>query len=108
MANLIVDNDHNEAQRELKGEECRLRRELKAEDQRIRRRRWHLRKEKFEFETMELALKALPQLLGAGRAEEESRIQAATRKMRGVTGRGGRCSARDWKSTRRAQRKRRQ
>ena len=51
VASVLVQNDHNEALRELKGEENRIRRE-----------RMEFAKEKFQFDVMRKALKALPQL----------------------------------------------
>jgi hypothetical protein len=55
---LMVENDHNETLRE--GHKAR--RELREEDQKIRREAIGFAKEKFQFDAVEHALKALPQL----------------------------------------------
>jgi len=52
VASLMVQNDHNDAYRQVKGEEHKLRREL-----------MEFAKEKFQFDTTEQALKALPELI---------------------------------------------
>jgi hypothetical protein len=60
VANLIVQNDHNEAMRELKGEENRIRRE-----------KMKFAKEKFQYDLMEKALKALPELLALAEVKKD-------------------------------------
>jgi hypothetical protein len=65
VASLLVQNDHNEVLRESKAEEIKLRRE-----------QMEFAKQKFQFDTVERALNALPQL----QALAESRRNPETRR----------------------------
>lgn len=58
VASLIVQNDYNETMRE----EHKLRREMKTEDQKLKREAMAFAKEKFQFDTIEMAMKLLPEL----------------------------------------------
>jgi hypothetical protein len=60
VAGLIVQNDHNETIRESK-----------AEEHKIRRQWLKFTKEKFQFDTMEEALKALPDLIQLNEARKD-------------------------------------
>lgn len=60
LASMLVQNDHNEALRELKGEVNRIRRE-----------RLEFAKEKFQFDAMRKALRALPQLQELAKAMKD-------------------------------------
>ena len=82
VASLLVQNDHNEAWREIKGEE-----------QKIRREALEFTKEKFQVDMVEQALMALPELLELARArrdpepkayEENVLLNRIRRKMFGV------------------------
>src|SRR5580704_8154555 len=64
VAELILQNDHTEAFREIKDEEHRIRREAMA-----------FAKEKFQFNTVEEAYKALPQLLQLREAKMDPNIK---------------------------------
>ena len=64
MANMMVQNDRNEAFREIKVEEHKIRREALA-----------FAKEKFECDIVEKALKALPQLRELEEARKDPRIK---------------------------------
>jgi hypothetical protein len=86
LAKLVVDNDRNETQREMQREEHKLkrelkakdheiRRELKAEEHKVRREALALAKEKFEYRTVERALKALPQLQELAEARKDPHTQ---------------------------------
>lgn len=81
VANLIVQNDHNEAWRSIKGEEQKFRREA-----------LEFAKGKFQFDMAKRALEALPELLELAEAkrdpaiteyEENIRLNRAVREMFG-------------------------
>jgi hypothetical protein len=61
VAHLIVDNDHNEAMRELKGAEHEIRREA-----------LDFAREKFQFDMIERAVRALPELQKLAQAMEDA------------------------------------
>jgi Protein of unknown function (DUF3486) len=69
--NLMLQNDHNEALRELRDKEEKLRRELKAEDHKIRREMMEFAKTKFQFDVTEQAMKALPELQELAQARKD-------------------------------------
>jgi hypothetical protein len=82
VASLMVQNDHNEALREVKAEEHKIRREM-----------MQFAKEKFQFDVTEHSLQALPELLelaqarkdpDAKRYESNAFLNAARRKIAGV------------------------
>jgi hypothetical protein len=62
VARLIVQNDYNEVLREVKTEEFDLRRELKGKDHEIRREALEFARDKFQYDMVERAVRALPQL----------------------------------------------
>ena len=64
VANMMVQNDRNEAFREIKEEEHKIRREALA-----------FAKEKFDFDIVEKALKALPELRELEEARKDPRIK---------------------------------
>jgi len=64
---LMVENDHNQTLREGQ----KLRRELREEDRKLRREAMGFAKEKFQFDTMEQALKALTQLRELAEARKD-------------------------------------
>lgn len=82
LANLLIQNDHNEAWREIKGEE-----------QKIRREALDFAKGKFQADMVEQALMALPDLLDLARARravepdayaENALLNRVRKKMFGV------------------------
>ncbi len=82
LASLLLQNDHNEAWREIKGEEQKTRREA-----------LEFAKEKFQIDMVEQALEALPELLELAKARrapeknayaENAQLNRARRKMFGV------------------------
>jgi hypothetical protein len=75
VAQLLVQNDRNEALRELKAEENRIRKELRAEEHRIRREALALAREKFEFKTLERALTVLPELNQLAEAKKDPHLK---------------------------------
>jgi hypothetical protein len=86
LAKLMVDNDRNEAQREMQAKEHKLKRELKAKDHEIRRElkaeEHKLRqealafaKQRFEYRTVERSLKALPELNQLAEAKKDPHLQ---------------------------------
>jgi hypothetical protein len=86
LAKLVVDNDRNEAQREMQREEHKLkrelkakdheiRRELKAEEHKVRREALAVAKEKFEFKTIERALTVLPELNQLAEAKKDPHLK---------------------------------
>jgi hypothetical protein len=64
VASLMVQNDHNEALRELKGEEHKIRREA-----------MEFAKEKFQIDMIEQALKALPELIELTQARKDPEMK---------------------------------
>ena len=71
LLGLMVQNDHNDALREIKDEEHRIRWKAMA-----------FAKKKFEFDTMERALRALPQLRDLAEARKDPKTKQAERNER--------------------------
>jgi Protein of unknown function (DUF3486) len=71
VAKLMVQNDHNEVLREAKAEEFELRRKLKEKDHEIRLKAMAFAKDKFEYDAIENAVKALPHLQRLAEAMED-------------------------------------
>jgi hypothetical protein len=71
VAKLIIQNDYNELLRDTKAEEFDLRRELKEKDHEIRREAMVFAKDKFQYDAIENAVKALPHLQRLAEAMED-------------------------------------
>jgi hypothetical protein len=85
VAKLMVQNDYNELlretkeeefnlRRELKAKDYEIRRELKAEDRQVRRESLDFLREKFQFDIIENAVKALPALMELCEARKDPNL----------------------------------